>query len=293
MNKTLNTQKNVVRVAALFCPMLVCPMLVFPMLVLGPAAQGQGTTQGAKGGGAQAGNTASKNEQPTVPEEDWFPKGPLGVKWVSIGVRVPFFIGAGFPGQTTGTANINTTGQYTTTDKTGKSGVGLVLEFPVYKHFTLVAEGTWHHAGFTQNKELDTTIFTGNVSQKWTDVTKLTEYDFPLMLRYNRIRSEGIFSRVYVNGGGAFRVARNVTSAHTFSYTSPTVTTNTSDSIPDTPDKQQVVGAVAGVGYKFLDDFKIRITPEFRYTYWLGQAFNSNSTQSNKRQMEVSIALTF
>jgi len=53
------------------------------------------------------------------------------------------------------------------------------------------------------------------------------------------------------------------------------------------------VGGVAGFGFRFIDDYNIKVTPEFRYTRWLRSAFSLDSTQSPKNQIEVGFGLTF
>jgi hypothetical protein len=44
---------------------------------------------------------------------------------------------------------------------------------------------------------------------------------------------------------------------------------------------------------RFVDDFGIKLSPELRYTRWLGATFDSNSTRSRRDEIAVGIALTF
>jgi hypothetical protein len=44
---------------------------------------------------------------------------------------------------------------------------------------------------------------------------------------------------------------------------------------------------------RFVDDFGVKLTPELRYTRWLGATFNSDSTRSRRDEIVIGIALTF
>ena len=92
-------------------------------------------------------------------------------------------------------------------------------------------------------------------------------------------------SRMYVLGGA---VARAVTNVRTTTDTTISGTTTTSQAHAQ-PSKRNVFGAVAGIGWRFVDDFNIKVTPEIRYTRWLGGTFASDSTQSPRDQLEIGI----
>ena len=59
------------------------------------------------------------------------------------------------------------------------------------------------------------------------------------------------------------------------------------------PAKRNLFGKVGGLGFKFIDDVGIKVMPEVRYTQWSGRSFDSDSTRSAKRQLEVSIAIIY
>jgi hypothetical protein len=56
--------------------------------------------------------------------------------------------------------------------------------------------------------------------------------------------------------------------------------------------KRTLIGATVGVGFRFVDEFSIKVTPEVRYTRWDGLTFGTDSTQSPRNQLEVGIAFT-
>jgi hypothetical protein len=241
-------------------------------------------------------STASNFPAPEKPKS--FPAGPSGLKFVTFGFRIPGSlqpdIGAGLITSSSGT----TTTTFTTTGQSSRVAVGLVLEFPIYKHLTLVGEGTFHHVRYQEVREDDQIVTAGGTAG--TNVTKATasvkarQLDFPAMLRYTGLRPHGILSHLYVAGGVAFRKISSVTTTTTNSYTAVNTAAVTSTSyVPVTPARRNTTGTVAGLGFKFLDGVNIRVTPEVRYTRWQGRVFDQNSTQSRNSQIEVSIALTF
>ncbi|HXA07510.1 MAG TPA: hypothetical protein VNY30_21845, partial [Bryobacteraceae bacterium] len=63
--------------------------------------------------------------------------------------------------------------------------------------------------------------------------------------------------------------------------------------VPTVPSAQKLPGIVGAVGMRFVDDFGIKLSPELRYTHWLGATFDSNSTRSRRDEIAVGIALTF
>jgi hypothetical protein len=53
-----------------------------------------------------------------------------------------------------------------------------------------------------------------------------------------------------------------------------------------------LVGATVGVGFRFVDEFNIKVTPEVRFTRWNGATFNQDSTRSPRNQLEVGIGFS-
>ena len=41
--------------------------------------------------------------------------------------------------------------------------------------------------------------------------------------------------------------------------------------------KRTLIGATVGVGFRFIDEFNIKVTPEVRYTRWNGLTFGQDS----------------
>jgi hypothetical protein len=113
-------------------------------------------------------------------------------------------------------------------------------------------------------------------------------WDLPLMLHY-RVGSSGILSHLYVAGGATAREITSIRTTNNLTDTGGTVTTNQNKTLPS---KRNLLGAVVGIGFRFVDDFNFKVTPEIRYTRWAGATFDSDSTQSPRNQLELSIGIT-
>jgi hypothetical protein len=110
------------------------------------------------------------------------------------------------------------------------------------------------------------------------------------MLRRQGLREEGKWSHVYASIGGVIRKVSNINTTNNITLPDGTTQTN---AIPPTPAKRTLRGAVVGFGFKLVDDFHIKVTPEFRYTRWFGSTFATETTVTRKNQMEVGIGFTF
>ena len=97
--------------------------------------------------------------------------------------------------------------------------------------------------------------------------------------------------RWFVEGGGVLRRVSNIRSStdSTINFAATTCC----DTTPAVPANHTARGAVAGGGAYFKDDFGIHIVPEVRYTRWLSQTFQSNSTGMQRNQVEAMVSLTF
>jgi hypothetical protein len=123
-----------------------------------------------------------------------------------------------------------------------------------------------------------------------TEQTSARLWDIPVMLRYRGLGERGIRSKMYVSGGGAFSKVSHIRTNN--DTTNPDGTTS-SDTTPVEPSARNVAGLVAGVGLRLVDDFHIKVTPELRYTRWLGAIFDSDSTRMSKNQLAIGLGFTF
>jgi hypothetical protein len=53
------------------------------------------------------------------------------------------------------------------------------------------------------------------------------------------------------------------------------------------------IGATAGAGLIAKDDFGIIVSPEVRYTRWMGDTFGSNTLGTQRNQLEITVSFGF
>jgi hypothetical protein len=54
-----------------------------------------------------------------------------------------------------------------------------------------------------------------------------------------------------------------------------------------------VRGAVAGIGFQFVDGYNIKTTPEIQYTRWFGATFQLPSNTWRTGQLEIGVSFSF
>ncbi len=114
------------------------------------------------------------------------------------------------------------------------------------------------------------------------------------MLRYNGIRQRSLFSKVYIAGGGVFKMITNVRTGNEYDFQAPNVDDVTDyNEIRITPANRDAFGVVIAGGLRFIDEFHIRVTPGIRYIRWADRTFDAHSTASSVNQFQAGIALTF
>lgn len=184
---------------------------------------------------------------------------------------------------------------FTATDNSAKVGIGAMAEYRLSSKFRLAAELLFHRAAYSTTGKVYTGVDNPNTSADERRLTESTErtrvrlWDVPVMLRYEGLRESGILSRVFVTGGGTTRFATHIRTGTEFKNPDNTQTYNERPAAAASP----VFGVVAGAGLRLVDDFKIKVIPEFRFTRWTGSTFDLNATRSRLNQMEAGLAFTF
>jgi len=175
-------------------------------------------------------------------------------------------------------------------------GAGVAIQVTVTNRFAVAIDGIVRQAGF----KLSSSVIEGtDLSTTPTDDRKYyLEYedthayylDLPLLIRWysKSHRKEG--RRWFAEAGGTARHVWNIkTSITTEDLDGSTCCNNT----PTQAHKQNALGATAGVGLLFIDDFGIRIRPEVRYTRWFNETFQKYGAHSNRNQVEFMITIGF
>ena len=176
-------------------------------------------------------------------------------------------------------------------------GGGIALQVALTNRFAVAADLVIRRSSFKATdityQGVDDTTTTADERTKSTKETQTRAdlTDIPILLRYYTKDRTRPGRRRFYEGGVAFR---NVHSIHSFGQTTANDgTVNCCDETPLTPANKLLTGFVAGVGWQFIDDMKIRIIPEVRYTRWMGRTFDTLSTRSRVDQLEACVSITF
>ena len=186
--------------------------------------------------------------------------------------------------------------QFQTTSSSPGLGIGAAMEYILGPRATLTAEVLFHRLRYETVTDTywgtdDATTSNDERSRiTRTEHTKARVWDLPVMLHYARLRPKGVASRLYVGAGATYRIVTSIRTENDISYSNGSSEVNYYQAQPS---HRQTVGAVAGIGFRFVDEFNIKVTPEVRYTRWLRPLFSLDSTQSPKNQIEVGLGLTF
>jgi hypothetical protein len=124
--------------------------------------------------------------------------------------------------------------------------------------------------------------------QTTTENTAARLFDMPVLLHRN-VRPTGLLSHLYLDGGATARLVSTVHTTTNITYSDATTANNTT---PAHVNKRVLIGATVGVGFRFVDEFNIKVTPEVRFTRWNGATFNQDSTRSPRNQLEVGIGFS-
>jgi len=186
---------------------------------------------------------------------------------------------------------------YTTTAGSKRIGFGGVVQLALTERFAVNVSLLTRRIGYKMNGD----IFTGTDNpttptdeRKHTvtnEDTRAKLYDLPIMVQYYNRDRHAARLRWFVEGGGVLRRVSDINTS--IDTTINAGTTSCCTTTPIVPANRTTRGAVAGAGVLFKDDFGIHIVPEFRYTRWLNQTFQSNSTGVQRNQLEAMVSLTF
>ncbi|MCX6594501.1 MAG: outer membrane beta-barrel protein [Acidobacteria bacterium] len=177
---------------------------------------------------------------------------------------------------------------FTTTSKSAHVGLGPSFEFQLTPKLVLNAELLYLRIRYQQVTE----ALEGTERKKttYTENTKASYWDLPVLVRRQGFGDDGWRAKLYVAGGGTLRQVRHIRTGNEYAYYAG----NTGyDEQATRPSRRNLVGATAAAGFRLVDDFGVKITPEVRYTRWLGSTFSSGSTRSPRDQVEVGIGFTF
>lgn len=123
------------------------------------------------------------------------------------------------------------------------------------------------------------------------DTTKAWFLDVPVMLRIYSTDHYDRGTRAFFGFGGSVRRVFGIQTS--IESTNKAGDKTCCDTTPAVPNNSTVVGATAGFGVQFIDDFGIRSVPEVRYTRWMNQVFQNNHMHTRQDQLEFIISFGF
>ena len=248
-----------------------------------------GQTPGASGQNPPAPSTAGEKSGEESPRR-W----SIGFRVRSLPVRSFSVMDNGHAMNTTTVSKTVYDLNYTTTSKSFLLGGGIAFEAPISRRTVLSAEVIFSRLRYD-----------GVLDQYWgtddpntsndershlnaTENTKARLFDVPVLL-HRSLSSSGLLAHLYLSGGAT---VRNVSSVRTTNNITNADGTTANNQIQAQVSKRTLIGATAGIGFRFIDEFNIKVTPEIRYTRWNAETFSMNSTQSPRNQLEVGIGFS-
>lgn len=226
------------------------------------------------------------------------PKRPA-VRRPSLGFRVTYF---GLPFFKTATTTASTTtpviASYTYVGGTSspKLAVSPTAEYRLTDRLSLGIEFRFHHTDFSQTTTILSGIVNPNAStddRQPITITQQTEasyWEVPLLAHYYGLPGGGLLSRAYASGGWEFRYISNIRTGTDFSYPGGATDYN---EIPVGSGRNTQFGAVVGLGLRFIDAFNIKISPEVRFTRWMGSTFQGQGYNAAANELEGGIGISF
>jgi hypothetical protein len=185
---------------------------------------------------------------------------------------------------------------YNTTSRAPMLGFGPEFEVRLSHRISVMVELVYQRIAYDSVTDtwwggtVDPTTGTDTRSHMTTaEHTTARYWDLPLILRRRGLRSTGTLSRVMLLGGATGRTINKIRTTNNITYTDSSQAVNY---VATNPGRRIVAGGVAGLGFRVIDDFRVKTTPEVRYTRWFDSTFANNSTLSARNQLEIGISFT-
>jgi hypothetical protein len=191
-------------------------------------------------------------------------------------------------------SKVNYDTNFSTVSHSFMLGGGLALEMPLSRRVIVTADLLFNRLRYDKTTNVywgvddPTTAGDERSHQTTTENTAARLFDLPVLLHRN-VRPSGILSHLYVSGGATARLVSTVRTTTNITYADATLGNNSN---PALVSRRTLVGATVGAGFRFVDEFNIKVTPEVRYTRWNGSTFSQDSTRSPRNQLEVGIGFS-
>jgi hypothetical protein len=183
----------------------------------------------------------------------------------------------------TGTSTNSTTQEtISSTTANGQAGAGVTVNFRIYGNYWLNLGGVYRFGGYDLTDAV-------NSNTIYLERTRARLLDFPVLVRYAGPHfrwSKYSFYEV----GAAVRYATHIeltqaaTNGVAYYCCAPPSTTGIHHTIE---------GVVIGTGVSGKDDFGIVVSPEVRYTRWMGNTFSAPTLSTMRDQLELTVSFGF
>jgi len=178
-------------------------------------------------------------------------------------------------------------------------GGGVTFQAAFAKRYAISGNVTLRSVGYRLNIVgligIDRTLTDPNATDNRTGYTTTEEtraryWDVPILLRrFSRNHNEGGW-RWFAEAGPTFRRVSNIRTSIQIDANSKVTCC---DETPATPSHTTIPGITLGGGLHLIDDYGIRMIPEFRYTRWLARTFDNLAAPSRRDQIELLLSFTF
>jgi hypothetical protein len=175
---------------------------------------------------------------------------------------------------------------YTTKPSGPRLAGGGIVQYAFANRYAAAGQFLLRRARFETNS-----TFTLSTTASSQDFSSADFWEIPLTLRrYSRPHAEQ-GARWFAEGGMALRYTRNIRSS--LLSTDTAGRTVCCDERPIMAQHSPAAGLTLGAGYQVVDQFGLRLVPQFRYTRWLQPTFDQRSIRSRRDQIEAGVAITF
>ena len=240
------------------------------------------------------GQTSTTGDKSTQTNEPAPRRWSIGLRVRTLPARSLSVMDNGTTMNTTTVSKVNYDWNYTTTSKSFVLGGGAAFEMPISARTIFTAEVIFNRLRYDKvtneywGTDDPTTATDERSHYTATEDTKARLFDVPLLLHRN-VRATGMLSHLYLSGGVTVRNASSVRTVNNITNADGTLANNQTQAPVD---KRTLLGATVGAGFRFVDEFNIKVTPEIRFTRWNGPTFNQDSTLSPRNQFEVGIGFS-
>ncbi len=187
---------------------------------------------------------------------------------------------------TTGFQNPTTLETINATRSQGQVGGGLTVNARILRNYWLSVGAIYRFTGYDWMYGSNDVYGDGYVER-----SRIRLIDIPAMIRYTG-RKWNPSKYTFYEIGATYRdvfsrtTTTNWANTTTASFVGPALSSGTNY-------RRTTIGAVAGAGLIAKDDFGIIVSPEVRYTRWMGETLSNSVLTTQRNQLEITVSFGF